>query len=223
MDRSLDSERERRPCATNRAVSDLPKRKSIGRRASPKGSAGEWVGAPAAKAAMPASGKSARGKAQKDSVAKKVSLELRVGEQALLLALASRTKLSASEVVSRALHSYAAAVAPELRSAPLHEESTVGAERLFVSVDGRPEVEIGTPEFVLGSGEGCDLRLDLPLIAPRHARILVRDGRHLFEDLRSPKGSYRHGALVDVRFLEDGDEIDLGGFLPVRFRVERPA
>ena len=92
-------------------------------------------------------------------------------------------------------------------------------QRLYLSVDGKPEVEIEKSEFVLGSGPDTDLRLDLPLIAPRHARILWREGRHLFEDMRSPRGSYRLGQPVDVRFIESGDEIDLGGFLPVRFRL----
>ena len=60
---------------------------------------------------------------------------------------------------------------------------------------------------------------DLPLISPRHARVLWREGRHVFEDLRSARGSFRHGQQVDVRFIESGDEFDLGGFLPVRFRL----
>ena len=181
--------------------------------------------------ASPAAPSAARGEARAADAkrpAKKGSVEgrpgpveLRAPERALLEALARRTRLSPPEVVARALQSYAAAVAPELRSAPSLAESTAAQERLFLSVDGRPELEVTASEFVLGSGPGCDLQLELPLIAPRHARILVREGRHLFEDLRSPKGSYRHGQLVDVRFLEDGDEIDLGGFLPIRFRVEK--
>jgi pSer/pThr/pTyr-binding forkhead associated (FHA) protein len=93
------------------------------------------------------------------------------------------------------------------------------ALRLFLSVDGKPEIEIEKPEFVLGSGPDTDLRLDLPLIAPRHARILWREGRHVFEDLHSARGSFQHGQPVDVRMIQTGDEIDLGGFLPVRFRL----
>jgi pSer/pThr/pTyr-binding forkhead associated (FHA) protein len=86
-------------------------------------------------------------------------------------------------------------------------------------VDGKPEIEVQGNEFVMGSGEGVDLRLDLPLISPRHARVLWKDGRYLFEDMRSEKKSFRLGEPVDVRFIETGDEIDLGGFLPVRFRL----
>jgi len=176
----------------------------------------------AAPAVKPAAGKKSTGAAAKSKpTAAAVEINLRPSEQALLDALAARTRLSASEVVARALQSYAAAVAPELRSAPPREEVHSGDERLFLSVDGRPEIEVSREEFVLGSAEGTDLRLDLPLIGGRHARILRRDGRYLFEDLGTGKGSYRQGALVDVRFLEDGDEIDLGGFLPIRFRLER--
>ena len=80
-------------------------------------------------------------------------------------------------------------------------------------------IEVDKSEFVMGSGEDVDLRLDLPLISPRHARVLWREGRHLFEDLHSARGSFRLGQPVDVRFIETGDEFDLGGFLPVRFRL----
>lgn len=126
-------------------------------------------------------------------------------------------------MLERALAGYAAAVAPGM---PLHPQpegrAAKGAQplqKLFLSVDGKPEVEIQQPEFVLGSGPDADLRLDLPLISPRHARILYKEGRHIFEDLHSARGSFRQGQPVDVRFIESGDEFDLGGFLPVRFRL----
>ena len=127
------------------------------------------------------------------------------------------------EVIERALAGYAAAVAPGM---PLHPEpprkgktGEPPPQRLFLSVDGKPEIEVDKSEFVMGSGEDVDLRLDLPLISPRHARVLWREGRHLFEDLHSARGSFRLGQPVDVRFIETGDEFDLGGFLPVRFRL----
>ena len=144
-------------------------------------------------------------------------------EEELLARLAVRMHLTATEVLARALHSYAAAVAPDMKVPAVNSRpsSTEGRplQRLLVAVDGKPAVEVVQDEFVIGSGEGCDLRLNLPLISPRHARLLWREGRHLFEDLHSAKGSYLHGQRLDVRFLEDGDEIDLGGFLPLRFRL----
>src|SRR5205807_8578298 len=124
------------------------------------------------------------------------------------------------------LSAYAAAAAPGM---PLHAEPArkvrkgEPGQKLFISVAGKPEVEIDKTELVLGSGEGVDLRLDLPLISPRPARILWKAGRPVFDDLRSARGSYRLGQPVDVRMLETGDEIDLGGFLPIRFRFGEQA
>ena len=150
-------------------------------------------------------------------------LALAEGDRDLVERLADRTGLLPREILERALAGYAAAVAPGMPLSrpplPPRGEGEEPALRLFLSVDGKQEIEIDKPEFVLGSGADTDLRLDLPLIAPRHARILWRDGRHVFEDLHSPRGSFQHGQPVDVRMIQTGDEIDLGGFLPVRFRL----
>lgn len=155
--------------------------------------------------------------------AKPDRLQLTDADRELVQRLSERTALLPREVLERALAGYAAAVAPGM---PLHKEplrkgkkGEPPPQKLFLSVDGKPEIEVDKSEFVLGSGENVDLRLDLPLISPRHARILWREGRHVFEDLRSARGSFRLGQPVDVRFIESGDEIDLGGFLPVRFRL----
>ena len=156
---------------------------------------------------------------------KKAPQKLALSEADLHLVqrLAERTSLLPREVIERALAGYAAAVAPGM---PLHPEpprkgktGEPPPQRLFLSVDGKPEIEVDKSEFVMGSGEDVDLRLDLPLISPRHARVLWREGRHVFEDLHSARGSFRLGQPVDVRFIETGDEFDLGGFLPVRFRL----
>ena len=149
-------------------------------------------------------------------------MQLTDGDRDLIRRLSERTGLEPRVVLERALAAYAAAAAPGM---PLHvdpaQKPRKGApgQKLFISVDGKPEVEIDKSEFVLGSGEGVDLRLDLPLISPRHARILWKGGRPVFEDLRSARGSYRLGQPVDVHPLQTGDEIDLGGFLPIRFRL----
>lgn len=179
-------------------------------------------------AAPPAKKKSLPASKKRASVPDAMALS--DADRELVARLADRTALVPREIIERALAGYAAAVAPGM---PLHAPSPpprgkgkgkgkgeTPAQRLFLSVDGKPEIEIEAAEFVLGSGPETDLRLDLPLISPRHARILWRDGRHLFEDLHSTRGSFRHGQPVDVRFVETGDEIDLGGFLPVRFRLE---
>jgi hypothetical protein len=173
-------------------------RKTLGRKASPK---------------------AARAAAKKTPPRVQLSDE----DRDLVRRLSERTGLSPRDVVDRALAGYAAAVAPgmPLRPPPPRKgkKGEPPPQKLYLSVDGKPEIEIDKGEFVMGSGEGVDLRLDLPLISPRHARIVWKDGRYLFEDLRSEKKSFRLGEPVDVRFIETGDEIDLGGFLPVRFRL----
>jgi hypothetical protein len=149
-------------------------------------------------------------------------VQLTDDERDLIRRLSERTGLEPRMVLERALTAYAAAAAPGM---PLHVDPArklrkpPPGQKLFISVDGKPEVEIDKSEFVLGSGEGVDLRLDLPLISPRHARILWKGGRPVFEDLRSARGSFRLGQPVDVHPLQTGDEIDLGGFLPIRFRL----
>jgi hypothetical protein len=150
--------------------------------------------------------------------------QLTEAQRELVDRLSDRTGLEATQVVERALSGYAAAAAPGM---PLHVEPArkgkkVSGRKLFLSVDGKPEIEVDRTEFVLGSAEGVDLRLDLPLISPRHARILWKNGVPVFEDLRSARGSFRLGQRVDVRMIESGDEIDLGGFLPIRFRLGEP-
>ncbi len=172
-------------------------------------------------------GRRAKSPVARPASAKKAAARVLLSEpeRDLIRRLSERTGLEPHVVLERALHSYAAAAAPgmplypETRKAPRPEQG----QKLFLSVDGRPEIEVDKSEFVLGSGPGVDLRLDLPLISPRHARILWKGGRPVFEDLHSARGSYRLGQPVDVRMIETGDEIDLGGFLPIRFRVGESA
>lgn len=168
-------------------------------------------------------GRRTKAAAKPAPASRKTAVQLSDPDRDLIRRLAERTSLTPREVLERALAGYAAAVAPGM---PLHPEPPKKGkkgepppQKLFLSVDGKPEIEVDKSEFVLGSGEGADLRLDLPLISPRHARILWKDGRHVFEDMRSARGSFRLGQPVDVRFIETGDEIDLGGFLPIRFRL----
>jgi hypothetical protein len=185
-------------------------KKTLGRKAKPKAAAPAKIASPK--------------KASPKKAAPQKKLALSDQDQELVVRLADRTGLLPPEILERALAGYAAAVAPgmPLRPPPPHKGKKDDAplQKLFLSVDGKREIEVDHSDFTLGSGEGVDLRLDLPLISARHARIIWRDGRHLFEDLRSARGSFRLGQPVDVRFVETGDEVDLGGFLPVRFRLE---
>ena len=172
-------------------------------------------------------------RSKKATAAKSLPPALGADERALLTRLAERTGLSSREVLGRALAAYASAVAPELTqpATPAHAGKTLGSRagrrgqaaskrsKLFYSVDGGQEREVVKDQILFGREPGCDVRLDLPLIADRHARVSFSEGRWLFEDLRSARGSFKDGQQIQVTFLASGDEIDLGGFLPLRFRL----
>jgi hypothetical protein len=163
----------------------------------------------------------ARKAGKQRKLSRRAKVSLRAEDADLVSRLAERSGLPPREVIERALAAYAAAVAPGMPLVPAPAGSARRAvrKRLFVSVEGRPEIEIKKSEFVIGRDPSCDIALDVPLVSPRHARVLFRDGEPVFEDLRSQRGTYQHGQTIDVKLIRDGDEFDLGGFVPVRFRV----
>jgi hypothetical protein len=151
---------------------------------------------------------------------RKARVALGPDDAQLVARLAGRTGLPPREILERALAAYAAAVAPGMPIAVAAGRPRRGArQRLFVSVEGRPEIEIKKTEFVFGRDPSCDFAVDVALVSPRHARVLFRDGEPVFEDLRSQRGTYQRGEKIDVKAIRDGDEFDLGGFVPVRFRI----
>src|SRR5204862_3664650 len=113
-------------------------------------------------------------------------VQLTGDDRDLIRRLAERTGLEARVVVERALSAYAAAAAPGM---PLHAEPArkvrkgEPGQKLFISVDGKPEGEIDKTEFGLGRGEGGDVRLAMQLGSVGPASDLCEGGRHVFEDV----------------------------------------
>lgn len=65
--------------------------------------------------------------------------------------------------------------------------------------------------IVLGSSESCDVQLDEPGVAPRHAEICLLDGKSLLlKDLNSDTGTLVNGEPVIETLLASGDEIRIG-------------
>jgi hypothetical protein len=65
--------------------------------------------------------------------------------------------------------------------------------------------------IVLGSAEDCDVHLDEPGVAARHAEIRLLDGRSLqLKDLGSKSGTLLNGEPVTETLLGSGDEIRIG-------------
>jgi hypothetical protein len=65
--------------------------------------------------------------------------------------------------------------------------------------------------IVLGSSADCDIQLDEPGVAPRHAEIRLLDGKSLqLKDLGSKTGTLLNGEPVSETLLGSGDEIRIG-------------
>ena len=65
--------------------------------------------------------------------------------------------------------------------------------------------------IVLGSSADCDVQLDEPGVAPRHAEIRLIDGNSLLlKDLDSETGILLNGEPVIETLLGSGDEIRIG-------------
>ena len=65
--------------------------------------------------------------------------------------------------------------------------------------------------IVLGSSADCDVQLDEPGVAPRHAEIRLLEGRSLqLKDLGSKTGTLLNGVAVTETLLGSGDEIRIG-------------
>lgn len=65
--------------------------------------------------------------------------------------------------------------------------------------------------LLLGSSAECDVQLDEPGVAPRHAEIsLVGGNSLLLKDLGSESGTLLNGETVTETMLGSGDEIRIG-------------
>lgn len=68
-------------------------------------------------------------------------------------------------------------------------------------------------EVTLGSDDSCDVQLEGDGVAPRHLRVIERDGRLIIADLRSPTGTFRnHERLQAPVVVQPTDLIRVGCF-----------
>ena len=77
-------------------------------------------------------------------------------------------------------------------------------------------------ENVVGRGEDAAVVLESPTVSRHHARISIRAGVALIEDLESKNGTYLSETRVTTATpLQDGDQIRIGAFL-LTFRRPDP-
>lgn len=76
--------------------------------------------------------------------------------------------------------------------------------------DGR-EMEIKVPEFIIGRGEGVNLRPKSDLISRHHCAVLVEDGQAFIKDLDSRNGTFLNGEQISEKIkLKVGDRLRVG-------------
>jgi pilus assembly protein CpaF len=65
-------------------------------------------------------------------------------------------------------------------------------------------------ELVIGRSSNCDVVITDPTVSRRHARLILREGRWILQDLASTNGSHLNGRRVGRCELRPGDELYLG-------------
>lgn len=68
---------------------------------------------------------------------------------------------------------------------------------------------IGKTEFLIGRDETCDIVLDSPQAARRHARIIFDGTSHFIEDLKTETGTYVNNKKIKRVVLNDNDRIEV--------------
>ena len=64
--------------------------------------------------------------------------------------------------------------------------------------------------YVIGRGESCRVRIDLPDVSERHAILTVRGDRAIIEDLHSSNGTLVNGISIASHPLYPGDIVTIG-------------
>jgi two-component system, cell cycle response regulator len=75
-----------------------------------------------------------------------------------------------------------------------------------------------TGEMIIGRADDAQIHLDDDRISRHHAKLQVlADGRVGLVDLGSRNGTYRNGEQISAAFLQDGDKIQIGAALVLKF------
>lgn len=76
-------------------------------------------------------------------------------------------------------------------------------------------------DVVIGRHRSATVRIDHDTISRKHARIVLRDGRHVIRDLDSLHGVNVNGVPIREHVLADGDFVQLGAVL-LRYQAVEP-
>jgi len=80
------------------------------------------------------------------------------------------------------------------------------------------EIPITVPRFLVGRGEGCQLRPQSDMVSRQHAELVIKDRKLVVSDLGSRNGTIVNGEKISgPRALAIGDLVRIG---PLEFEVE---
>jgi pSer/pThr/pTyr-binding forkhead associated (FHA) protein len=85
------------------------------------------------------------------------------------------------------------------------------------------EIPLSGRQFLIGRGEGCQLRPASERISRKHCAIIVAEGRVIVRDLGSTNGTaVNKERITGDRELKNGDKLNVGGVLEfeVQFTVD---
>ena len=87
---------------------------------------------------------------------------------------------------------------------------------------GTTQAALTEGDNIVGRGVDASVWIDAPGVSRHHARIVVRRGEAMLEDLGSKNGTYVGGRRVTTPHrLADGDQVRLGSVV-ITFRVPQP-
>ncbi|MDH5432317.1 MAG: FHA domain-containing protein [Gammaproteobacteria bacterium] len=67
-------------------------------------------------------------------------------------------------------------------------------------------------ESLIGRDSACEIQIPLGFISRKHAKLSIRNGRLLIQDLNSSNGTFVNGEKVASKELKGGDELELDKF-----------
>ena len=82
------------------------------------------------------------------------------------------------------------------------------------------EIALPGPHFLIGRGEGCQLRPASERISRKHCAIIVAEGRVIVRDLGSTNGTFvNKERITGDRELKNGDKLNVGGVLDFEVQI----
>lgn len=87
--------------------------------------------------------------------------------------------------------------------------------RLLVEGEGGvvAQYDLTPSPMVIGRIAEADIRLDNQIVSRKHARIFVKEGKAVIEDLKSNNGTYVNGQKIEKTEVAPGEEIGIGPFI----------